>query len=257
MLSNKKITSYAAPLDLLANRVILVTGAGDGIGRAVARACAAHGATVLLAGRTIAKLEDTYDAIAAAGGCDAIICPIDIEGATSDDFQQFNADIESQFGRLDGLVNNAGILGQRTPLNHYKTNVWERVIKTNVSAQFELTQALMPSLQASSTGASIIFTSSGVGRKGRAFWGAYAVSKFAVEGLVQTWAAEVEGMGALRINAINPGATRTQMRATAYPAENPETLKTAADITPTYLYLLGDASLGINGQSLDAQLAKK
>ena len=127
MLSNKKITSYAAPLDLLANRVILVTGAGDGIGRAVARACAAHGATVLLAGRTIAKLEDTYDAIAAAGGCDAIICPIDIEGATSDDFQQFNADIESQFGRLDGLVNNAGILGQRTPLNHYKTNVWERV----------------------------------------------------------------------------------------------------------------------------------
>ena len=257
MLSNEKITNYAAPLDLLADRVILVTGAGDGIGRAVARACAAHGATMLLAGRTIAKLEDTYDAIAAAGGCDAIICPIDIEGATSDDFQQFNADIESQFVHLDVLVNNAGILGQRTPLSHYNTDVWERVIKTNLSAQFELTQALMPSLQASSTGASIIFTSSGVGRKGRAFWGAYAVSKFAVEGLVQTWAAEVEGMGALRINAINPGATRTQMRATAYPAENPETLKTATDITPAYLYLLGDDSLGVNGQSLDAQAAKK
>lgn len=256
MLTKSQICAYQAPHDLLKNHVILVTGAGSGIGKAVALASAKCGATLLLAGRTPAKLERTYDAIANSGGPGAVICPINLEGADADDFEKLNAEIESQFGRLDGLVNNAGILGQRTPLNHYKADLWESVIKTNVSAQYQLTQALMPSLEASSTGASIIFTSSGVGREGRAFWGAYAVSKFAVEGLVQTWAAEVEGMGTLRINAINPGATRTQMRANAYPAENPERLKTPDDIVPAYLYLLGADSLGVNGHSIDAQVTK-
>ena len=254
MLTQEQICAYAPPKNLLKNRVILVTGAGDGIGRAVSIACAFHGATVILAGKTISKLEKTYDHIAAQGSPQSIICPIDLHGASEADYLQLNSDIEKQFQRLDGLVNNAGILGERKPLNQYPLLLWQRVLDINLTAQFQLTQALMPTLEASAHGASVIFTSSGVGRAGRAFWGAYSVSKFAIEGLAQTWAAECENTGKLRINIINPGATKTQMRTAAYPAENPGRLKTASDITPAYLYLLGAESAGVNGQRIDAQI---
>ena len=126
-------------------------------------------------------------------------------------------------------------------------------MQVNVTAQFKMTQALMPVLEKSAD-ASILFTTSSVGRQGRAFWGAYAVSKFATEGMMQTWAAELEGLGSIRVNAVNPGATRTQMRAQAFPAENPDSLKTAEDIMPAYLYLLGPGSASVNGQSIDAQI---
>lgn len=252
MLSAAQIAEYQPSPDLLAQRTILVTGAGDGIGKTAALTCAAHGATVILAGRTVAKLEQVYDQIVEAGGPEPVIYPIDLEGATSEHYDELCGHIETQFGHLDGLLHNAGILGQRTPLSNYRQDVWDKVMKVNVTAQFQMTQALMPVLEKSSD-ASVIFTSSGVGRVGRSFWGAYAVSKFAVEGMIQVWASELEGLGSVRINGINPGATATNMRAQAFPAENPGTLKSAEEIMPAYLYLLGPDSSEVNGQSVDAQ----
>jgi len=252
MLSATKIAEYQPPADLLAEQIILITGAGDGIGKAAAITCAAHGATVILAGRTVAKLEQVYDQIIENGNPEPIIYPIDLEGATSENYDELCGHIDEQFGHLDGLLHNAGILGQRTPLSNYRQDVWDKVMQVNVTAQFQMTQALMPVLEKSAD-ASVIFTSSGVGRVGRSFWGAYAVSKFAVEGMVQVWASELEGLGSVRVNAINPGATATGMRAQAFPAENPGSLKSAAEIMPAYLYLLGSDSKAVNGQSIDAQ----
>ena len=200
----------------------------------------------------MAKLEQVYDQILALKASEPVIYPIDLEGASQDDYEHLAVALDEQFGRLDGLLLNAGVLGQRTPLNNYRQDVWDKVLKVNVSAQFQMTQALMPVLEKSADG-SVIFTTSGVGKVGRAFWGAYAISKFAVEGMVQTWAAELEGLGNVRVNAINPGATRTNMRAQAYPAENPNSLKSAEEIMPAYLFLLGADSSEVNGQSINAQ----
>ncbi len=244
--------TYRAPDQLLAGRVIAVTGAGDGIGRTAALTFAGHGATVILVGRTISKLEQVYDEIEASGGAQPAIYPICLDGAAEKDYQDMQLNLEREFGQLDGLLHNAGELGPRTPLASYKLTDWQRVMQVNVTAEFMMTKALLPLLEKSSH-ASIVFTSSGVGRVGRAFWGAYAISKFAVEGMSQVLAAELEGISNIRVNCINPGATRTQMRAAAYPAEDPNTLKTPTDIMPTYLYLLGDDSIGVTGQSLDAQ----
>ena len=253
MISPEQIIAYQASPNLLQDRIILITGAGDGIGKAAAISCAALGAKVILAGRTLAKLEQVFDQIVVAGGAEPVIYPVDLEGASTEDYDELALNLDQQFGRLDGLLQNAAILGQRTPLSNYRQDVWDRVMQVNVTAQFKMTQALMPVLEKSAD-ASILFTTSSVGRQGRAFWGAYAVSKFATEGMMQTWAAELEGLGSIRVNAVNPGATRTQMRAQAFPAENPDSLKTAEDIMPAYLYLLGPDSASVNGQSNDAQI---
>jgi len=253
VLSLEQIIAYQASPNLLQDRIILITGAGDGIGKAAAISCAALGAKVILAGRTLAKLEQVFDQIVAAGGAEPVIYPVDLEGASTEDYDELALNLDQQFGRLDGLLHNAAILGQRTPLSNYRQDVWDRVMQVNVTAQFKMTQALMPVLEKSAD-ASILFTTSSVGRQGRAFWGAYAVSKFATEGMMQTWAAELEGLGSIRVNAVNPGATRTKMRAQAFPAENPDSLKTAEDIMPAYLYLLGPDSASVNGQSIDAQI---
>jgi len=235
----------------LADKVILVTGAGDGIGREAALEYAKHGATVILLGRTVKKLEQVYDEIQAAGGPEPAIVPLDMKGATKAHYQGMCATIMDQFGRLDGLLNNAGILGVLSPFAHIDHDSWNDIMQINVTAQFMLTQALLPALQAAPK-ASVVFTSSGVGRKGRAFWGPYAVSKFATEGLAQVMADEYDGSN-LRVNVINPGATRTTMRSKAYPAEDPQKLKTPADLMPLYLYLMSDESSAVNGESLDAQ----
>ena len=253
MLSLEQIIAYQASPNLLQDRIILITGAGDGIGKAAAISCAALGAKVILAGRTLAKLEQVFDQIVVAGGAEPVIYPVDLEGASTEDYDELALNLDQQFGRLDGLLHNAAILGQRTPLSNYRQDVWDRVMQVNVTAQFKMTQALMPVLEKSAD-ASILFTTSSVGRQGRAFWGAYAVSKFATEGMMQTWAAELEGLGSIRVNVVNPGATRTKMRAQAFPAENPDSLKTAEDIMPAYLYLLGPDSASVNGQSIDAQI---
>lgn len=241
--------NYIPTADLLKGRIILVTGAGDGIGAEAARTFARHGATVILVGRTQKKLEAVYDAIVNDGGPEPSIAVIDFAKAQGDDYQTIADAIEQEFGHLDGLLNNAGILGYLAPLEHYEVQKWLEVMHVNLTAPYILTQTLLPLLRKSED-PSIVFTSSGVGRKSRALWGAYAVSKFGTEGLMQTLADELDGM---RVNCINPGKTRTAMRRAAYPAEDPSTLKSAADIMPTYLYLLGPDSNDVSGQSLDCQ----
>ena len=243
---------YTPRADLLAGRTILVTGAGDGIGRAVSSAFAAHGATVILLGRTTPKLEAVYDEIVAAGGPQPAIYPMDLEGATPDDHRQLAENIASQLGRLDGLLHNAGLLGSLTPIAHYDPVEWLRVVQVNLNAPFLLTQSCLPLLERAPE-ASIVFTSSGVGRRGRAYWGAYGASKFGVEGLMQILADELEENSAVRVNSLNPGRVRTAMRAAAYPAENPASLLTPAEIVTPYLYLMGPDSVGVHGRALDAQ----
>ncbi len=243
---------YDYPRDLLRDRIILVTGASDGIGRALAIHAAEHGAQVVLHGRTTAKLEKVYDEIEAIDGTPRpSIAVMDLAVADSNAYVTLASSLETEFGRLDGLVHNASVLGEMYAIEQYDAALWQQVMHVNLTAAFALTQVCLPLLQASDD-PSIIFTSSGVGRKGRAFWGAYAVSKFATEGLSQVLADE-HRHGKLRVNCINPGGTRTKMRQAAFPAEDRDALKRPEDILPTYMYLLGPDSKGVTGESLDAQ----
>ena len=210
--------AHTSAPDELAGRVIAITGASGGIGRAVALACAQHQAQVVLIGRNASRLEAVLE----------------------------------RYGRLDGLLHNAGMLGTLTPIEHYDVPTWCRVMHVNVTAAFALTQVLLPALK-KSPDASVVFTASSVGRRGRAYWGAYAVSKFAIEGLSQVLADELEGLSQVRVNTLNPGRARTNMRRQAYPAENAETLPLPESLTAPYLALLGPASRGVTGQGFDAQ----
>lgn len=242
---------YQAKKDLLNNKTILVTGAGDGIGRVAALTYAAHGATVILLGKTVKKLEKVYDEIVAQGSPKPAIVPLDLSGATEQHYLDMADTITEQFGQLDGLLHNASHLGALGPFEHIDLTSLEKIMKVNVTAAAIMTKALLPVMRKAKN-ASIIFTSSGVGRKGRAYWGPYAFSKFATEGMMQVLADECDNTS-VRVNSINPGATRTEMRAKAYPAENPQALKTPEDIMPTYVFLMGDDSLNTNGEALNAQ----
>lgn len=245
--------AYKAPTNLLEDKVILVTGAGDGIGKVIAQTYASYRATVLLLGRTTSKLEAVYDTIVAQGGPEPAILPVNLEGANEVDYARIADVIDTEFGRLDGLVHNASQLGSMTTIEQYEAEVWQKVMQVNVNSQFLLTKAMLPLLRAAPE-PSIIFTTSSVGRKGRAFWGAYSVSKFATEGLAQILAHELDTEeGFVKVNTINPGATRTNMRASAYPAEHPMSVTPAEEIMPIYLYLMGTDSKGTTGKSLDAQ----
>jgi len=243
---------YSARPDLLLGRVILVTGAGRGIGAAAAKAYAAHGATVLLLGKSEENLNQVYDQIEAAGHPQPVVIPFNLETALPHQYDELAATVEAEFGRLDGLLHNAAIVGPRTPLEQLSGDNFMRVMQVNVNAMFMLTSTLLPLLKLSED-ASVLFTSSSVGRKGRAYWGAYAVSKFATEGLMQVLADEVDGIANVRANSVNPGATRTGMRAQAYPGENPANNPLPEAIMPVYLYLMGPDSRGVNGQAFDAQ----
>lgn len=244
--------NYRPAPGLLTGRVIAITGAGDGIGRAVALAAAAHGAELVLIGRTVKKLESVHHEIAQRGGPAASIAPLDLEKALAHDYDTLAAALIERYGRLDGLLHNAAELGQLAPIDHFDMAIWCRVLHVNLTAAFALTQVLLPALRTSAD-ASVIFTSSGVGRRGRAYWGAYAVSKFGVEGLTQVLADELSGNSTVRVNALNPGSTRTRMRRKAFPGENAELLPDAASVAPGYLWLLGPESRGVTGQSLDCQ----
>lgn len=244
--------SYSPPPDLLRNRIVLITGASDGIGKAVARAAAAHGATVILHGRNVRKLEAVYDSILKAGAPRPSILPLDFEKAGPAEYEQLVAAIEKEFGRLDVLLHNAGMLGERAPIEHYDVAKWMRTLHVNVNAPFILTRSCLPLLKRSQD-PSIVFTSSGVVARPRAFWGAYLVSKWASDGLMHMLADELENAPAMRVNSINPGKVKTNMRLQAYPAEDRSKLPEADSIVAPYLYLFGPDSRGVSGQTVECQ----
>ncbi len=243
---------YKYPGDVLAGRIVLITGASDGIGRALALHAAAHGAQIILHGRNTEKLEKVYDEIEALdNAARPSIAVMDLAIADSNAYQTLASSLEEEFGRLDGLVHNAGILGELYPIEQYDIALWQQIMHVNLTAVFALTQVCLPMLKLADD-PSVIFTSSTVGREGRAFWGAYSASKFAVESLSQTLADE-HRHGKLRANCINPGPTRTKMRLAAFPGEDRDKLKRPEDLLASYMYLLGPDSKGVTGESFDAQ----
>ena len=225
----------------LENKTILVTGAGDGIGKTAAIEYAKFGATVVLLGRTIPKLEQVYDDIRALGLAEPGIAPMDLGTANMSDMQELTDVIQDNYGKLDGLVHNAAILGDRVPFEHYDMNTWMNVMQVNFNAACLLTRLLLPAIQ-QAPHAAIIFTSSGVGTIPRAYWGAYSVSKYALEGFAKLLADELENTSKISVNILNPGATRTDMRRAAYPNEDPADLKSAEELMPLYLYLMSQDS---------------
>jgi NAD(P)-dependent dehydrogenase (short-subunit alcohol dehydrogenase family) len=245
--------SYAPTPDAFAGRVILVTGATAGIGRAVARDLVRHGATVILHGRNERALEALYQELLPLGP-EPAVAQVDLERAQGPQYESLTSEIEARYGRLDGILHNAAMLGDRSPIEYYDIGLWQRVLLVNLTAPFILTRCLLPLLRKSAD-ASVLFTTSSVGQRGRAYWGAYAVSKAGLEGLAETLADELESTQ-IRVNLINPGGTRTRMRARAYPAENPETLPTADSHTPAFLYLLGSASRDVRGQRVELRAAQ-
>ncbi len=250
--SQLNLNEFTPSADLLTGKVILVTGAGRGIGAAIAEAAAAHGATVILLGRTQENLEVVHDRIQSAGHPDPVLLPFDLSERDPERFHAIARAIEEQFGRLDGLVHAAAVLGQRTPIEQYRHATWEEVFQINVHGAFHLTRALMPLLRRSGH-PRILYLTSSVGRTGRAHWGAYAASKFAIEGLAETLADEMKSQGDFCINVVNPGRTRTDMRAAAYPGEDPATVPPADAHDRLFLYLLSEQCSGTNGLSIDAQ----
>jgi NAD(P)-dependent dehydrogenase (short-subunit alcohol dehydrogenase family) len=244
------LSTYRPSANLLDTRVILVTGASDGIGKAIALECAARGATVILHGRNVKKLEGVYDAILATHGKRPSIAPLDFEKAGPSDYEALATAIEKEFGRLDGLVHNAGMLGERAPIEHHDIPKWLRTFHVNVNAPFILTRYCLPLLK-KSIDASIVFTSSGVVAKPRAYWGAYLPSKWATDGLMHMLADELE-KDRIRVNSINPGAVRTNMRLQAYPAEDRSKLRAPEDVTLPYLFLLGPDGGEVTSQTLSA-----
>jgi NAD(P)-dependent dehydrogenase (short-subunit alcohol dehydrogenase family) len=234
-----------------AGRVVLVTGASDGIGQALAIALARQGATVALLGRTQRKLARTYDRIVEAGGPTPALLPFNLETAAAPEYDALAEATEREYGRLDGLAHVAGILGDLSPIDQYDVPAWCRVLHVNLTAAFIVTRTLLPLLRRSED-SSVVFTSSTVGRRGRAYWGAYAASKFGVEGLMQVLAHELEGTR-IRANSVNPGPTRTSMRRQAYPAEDASKLPAPEAVLAPFLYLLGSASAGVSGRTLDSR----
>lgn len=236
----------------LTGRVIAITGATGGIGRAIALAAARAGAELVIMGRNLQKLQGLHAELEALAPGAALMVQLDLEKALAGDYDRLADAIEKRHGRLDGLVHCAGLLGVLTPIEQYDVPTWCKVMHVNVTAAFALTQVLLPCLR-QSPDASVIFTASSVGRKGRAYWGAYAVSKFALEGLSQVLAAELEGSTQVRVNTINPGKARTMMRRQAYPSENLESLPLPETLTEPFIRLLGPRGAGITGQALDCQ----
>ncbi|MBV1876674.1 MAG: YciK family oxidoreductase [Pseudomonadales bacterium] len=242
---------YEPTNSCLKNHTILITGASDGIGRCAALTYAKFGATVILLGKTVAKLESVYDAIIDQGGPQPGIAVIDLAVASATEMQQLADTILANYGTLDGLLHNAAILGERTPFEHYNMNTWMKVLQVNFTNVCLLTRILLPLLQ-SATNASVIFTSSSVGAVPRAYWGAYSVSKYALEGFAKLLMDELENTSNVRINILNPGATGTKLRKAAYPNEDPASIKQPTDLMPLYLYLMDSKHCQTKGQTINS-----
>lgn len=243
------MADYKPTLDLLAGRVLLVTGAAEGIGRAVASACALHGASVLLCDKEQNELEPLYDRIDAAGGPEPTILPLDLEHVDEKGLQGTADLIGRELGRLDGLAHCAAFTPFLSRIDDYDAAEWDRVLRINLTAPFLLTQACLPLLRVAGD-ASVVFTADRVGRKGMAYWGAFCAAKFGVEGLMQTLADETRGSTNIRVNSIDPGVVRTALRARLYPGEDPAGLPGPETVAGKYLYLLGPDARDVSGQGL-------
>lgn len=248
-MKNVNISSdYKITADELKDKTILVTGANRGFGKAMTIDLAKAGATVIMLGRDLGMLESVYDAVVDLGYREPILYPLDLEGATPEHYQQLQTDLFEKFGKLDGLIHNAGILGVMMPIEQYDIKLWYSVMQINLNAAFMLTQFLIPVLNKSAD-ARVLFLSSGVGRQARAYWGAYAVSKFALEGLSKTLSEELEHTN-IRVNSIDPGRMKTEMRRAAYPAENADNNPSPALKSPAIVRLMSAETKGLNGQQL-------
>jgi len=228
------------------------TGAAAGIGAATARRCAAAGATVIVLDKIVPGLEQVYDEIESAGGAQPAIYPMDLEGASEADYAELAKTIEREFGQLDGLVHNAAMLGALVPMAHFESELWYKTLQINLNAPFLMTHACLKLLMKSDD-ASVVFNSDAVGRHGKAYWGAYGVSKAGAENLMQIFADEMEANTPVRFNSYDPGPVNTALRALAYPGEAPEKTSSADDVIEPLLYLLSHDSKGITGNqfSLD------
>ena len=230
------------------DKIVLVTGANRGFGLAITMDLARAGATVIMLGRDLGSLEYAYDAVVDAGLTEPILYPLDLEGATPENYQELQDNILSQFGKLDGVVHNASILGAQMPIEQYDIKLWYSTLQINLSAPFMLTQFLIPALSKSND-ARVIFMSSSVGREARAYWGAYSVSKFGIEGFAKTLSEELEKTH-ISVNTVNPGKMRTEMRRTAYPAEDSSKVPLPEEKSQAIVYLLSSLSPKINGEQL-------
>ena len=232
----------------LKDKVILVTGANRGFGLAITMDLSKAGATVIMLGRDLGSLEYAYDAVVDAGYNEPILYPLDLEGATPENYQELQDNVLEKFDKLDGLIHNAAILGAQMPIEQYDIKLWYSTLQINLSAPFMLTQFLIPAL-VKSEDARILFLSSSVGREARAYWGAYSVSKFGIEGLAKTLSEELEKTN-ISVNTVDPGKLRTEMRRTAYPAEDSSTVPMPEEKSAAIVYLLSNLSPKMNGEQL-------
>lgn len=236
----------------LKDKVILITGTGDGIGKAAAKTFAHYGATVILLSKTEKKIVDLYDEIVNAGYPQPAIITLNLEHATADQYLELAHTIENEFGHLDGLLHNAAMFEGLSPIAQFDNELWDRITRVNLHAPFLLSQAMIPVLNKSKS-ASMIFTSSGVAQQGRAYWGAYGVTKAAADNLMGILADELETNTPIRVNSIDPGRVRTRMRALAFPGENPMDNPAPEDIMDSYVYLVSDESKDVNGKIISCK----
>ena len=241
-------TKYNFSTTELSGKVILVTGANRGLGRAITLDLAKAGATVVMLGRDLSSLESVYDEVVDAGFQEPILYPLDLEGATPEHYEQLQADLIEHFGKLDGLIHNASIIGTLMPMDQYDIKIWYSTLQINLNAPFMLSRFLIPVLNKSED-ARILFLSSSVGRQARAYWGAYGVSKFAIEGLSKTLSEELEKTN-IKTNSLDPKRLRTKMRQTAFPAENADNNPLPEEASPAIVYLMSDKTKELNGEQL-------
>jgi NAD(P)-dependent dehydrogenase (short-subunit alcohol dehydrogenase family) len=243
------LKSYQPDAQLLQGRNILVTGAGDGIGRALAIGFARYGATVILLGRKVKRLEAVYDEIENAGYPQPAIYPLDLEKAHPGAFDQL-ADVMAQnFPQLDGLVQNAAILGQHSPILAVDPQNWQQVLQVNLTAPYLITRSCYSLLKAAPS-ASLIFSSDAVASQGRAYWATYAVAKAGLDNLMQILADEWETNTNIRVNSLDPGPVQTWLRRQVFPGEDTTSLATPEDCVLPYLYLIDGQHHSLRGERL-------
>lgn len=249
MTETPSLAGWQPAADLLAGRIILLTGAANGIGRAVSDAMAAHGATVIMLDKDVHGLEKAYDEIVAAGHTEPALYPMDLQGATPDDYTQLAATVQQEFGRLDGLVHNAAYLGALVPFANFDNELWLQSIQVNLHAPYLLTSACLGLLNAGSD-AAVLFVTDATGRHGTAYWGAYAVSKAGQECFMQILADELDSNTSIRVNSIDPGPVLTTLYRIAYPGIDSAGLRKPADIVNPFLYLCSAESKNLRGRQL-------